>query len=168
MRIPESRLKILREHVRAESEHDMDALLDGMTADCFNDVVCVPQPFVGPAQVAERYRKHWEGFPDFKVRVRRVLSVDQNCIVTENEWRGTHLGPFLGFPPTGKRVRVRALVAWHFREDKLWGETIFFDMGSILQQLGGRATVEPGQPAPQAETVSTADAPLIGWGEPFA
>jgi steroid delta-isomerase-like uncharacterized protein len=111
-----------------------------MTSNCFNDVACVPKPFVGPKKVAERYRKHWAGFPDFKVRVKRILAADKKCIVTENEWRGTHLGKFLGLNPTGKRVRVRALVAWHFKGNKLWGETVFFDMGSIQKQIGANVT----------------------------
>jgi hypothetical protein len=33
------RMAILREPIRAESVHDMDALIGGMTSDCFNDVV---------------------------------------------------------------------------------------------------------------------------------
>ena len=136
MRIPKKRLAVLREHINAESSHDMKALLEGMTSDCFNDVVCVSKPFVGPKRVAERYRKHWAGFPDFKVRVKRFLAADEKSIVTENEWRGTHLGKFLGLEPTGRRVRVRALVVWHFRGNKLRGETVFFDMGSIQKQLG--------------------------------
>jgi steroid delta-isomerase-like uncharacterized protein len=138
MRIPKKRLAVLREHIDAESSHNMKALLDGMTSDCFNDVVCVPKPFVGPKKVAERYRKHWAGFPDFNVRVKRFLAADEKCIVTENEWTGTHLGKFLGLEPTGKRVRVRALVVWHFRGNKLWGETVFFDMGSIQKQIGAQ------------------------------
>src|ERR1700720_399824 len=86
MPISAKRMAILREHVRAESVHDMDALIGGMTADCFNDVVGAPEPFVGPTQTAERYRKHWEGFPDFTVRVRRILCADESCVVTENGW----------------------------------------------------------------------------------
>ena len=39
MHISAKRLAILREHIRAESAHDMDALIGGMTSDCFNDVV---------------------------------------------------------------------------------------------------------------------------------
>jgi steroid delta-isomerase-like uncharacterized protein len=141
MPVSRKQRRILREHIKAESEHDVSALLDGMTANCFNDVVCVAKPFVGPAKVAERYLKHWEGFPDFRVRVRRFLCAEKNCVVTENEWSGTHRGMFLGLPPTGKRVRVRAIVAWHFKAGKLRGETVFFDMGSILKQIGGHAVV---------------------------
>jgi steroid delta-isomerase-like uncharacterized protein len=97
----------------------------------------------GPEQTAERYRKHWEGFPDFTVRVRRVLCADESCVVTENEWRGTHLGTFLGWPATGKPVRMRAIVVWHFKGDELWGETIFFDNASLLQQIGAKIDIPP-------------------------
>lgn len=90
MRIPKKRLAVLQEHIQAERSHDIKSLLDGMTSDCFNDVACVSKPFIGPKKVAERYRKHWAGFPDFEVRVKRILAADEKCIVTENEWSGTH------------------------------------------------------------------------------
>ena len=77
MKVSEKRMAVLRDHIRAESEHDMQALLAGMTSDCFNDVVGVAEPFVGPEQTAERYRNHWKGFPDFTVRVRRILCSDE-------------------------------------------------------------------------------------------
>src|SRR6516165_2058673 len=141
MTLRSQRLAEIREHIKAESSHDMKALLAGMTSDCFNDVAAVPKPFRGPKRVAERYRKHWAGFPDFKVRVKRLLAVGESTIVTENEWSGTHLGKFLGYPPTGKYVRVRALVVWHFKGKRLWGETVFFDMGSLLKRIGARISI---------------------------
>jgi steroid delta-isomerase-like uncharacterized protein len=141
MSLRAQRLAEIRDHIKAESTQDMKALLDGMTGDCFNDVASVPKPFKGPKRVAERYSKHWAGFPDFKVRVKRLLAVGSNTIVTENEWSGTHLGRFLGYPPTGKHVKVRALVVWHFKGKKLWGETVFFDMGMILKKIGARITI---------------------------
>jgi steroid delta-isomerase-like uncharacterized protein len=141
MTLQNQRLAEIREHIKAESSHDMKALLAGMTSDCFNDVAAVPKPFRGPKRVAERYQKHWAGFPDFKVRVKRLLAVGENTIVTENEWSGTHLGKFLGYPPTGKYVKVRALVVWHFKGKKLWGETVFFDMGRVLNKIGARITI---------------------------
>jgi steroid delta-isomerase-like uncharacterized protein len=145
MQIPKKRLAVLREHIKAESSHNIKELLEGMTSDCFNDVCCVPKPFVGPERVAERYLNHWAGFPDFKVRVKRFLAADAKCIVTENEWSGTHKGMFLGLRPTGKHVRVRALVVWHFRGNKLWGETVFFDLGSIQKQIGAKVAGSAGR-----------------------
>ena len=167
MKISEKRMAVLREHIRAESEHDMEALLASMTVDCFNDVVGVPRPFVGPEQTAERYRKHWEGFPDFTVRVRRILSADESCVVTENEWRGTHLGTFLGWPATGKPVRMRAIVVWHFKGDDLWGETIFFDNASLLQQIGASIDIPAAASEMKPAAFKLDDPPLVGHGEKF-
>ena len=167
MPISAKRMAILREHVRAESEHDIDALIGGMTPDCFNDVVGALEPFVGPLQTAERYRKHWEGFPDFTVRIRRILCADEWCVVTENEWRGTHLGTFLGWPATGRPVRMRAIVVWHFKRDALWGETIFFDNASLLKQIGAQIEIplptDTGKPG--ASTLD--DPPFLGHGQAF-
>ena len=167
MKISAKRMAVLREHVRAESEHDMKTLIAGMTSDCFNDVAGVPKPFIGAVQTAERYRKHWEGFPDFTVRVRRVLCADESCVVTENEWRGTHLGTFLGWPATGKPVCMRAIVVWHFKGDELRGETIFFYNASLLQQIGAKIDIPPPSGGMKPATFKLDDPPLIGHGEKF-
>ena len=50
MLISAKHMAILREHVRAESVHDIDALIGGMTPNCFNDIVGAPEPFVGPSK----------------------------------------------------------------------------------------------------------------------
>jgi steroid delta-isomerase-like uncharacterized protein len=167
MQISAKRLETLREHIRAESEHDMETLIKGMTTDCFNDVAGSPKPFVGPEQTAERYRKHWEGFPDFSVRVRRVLCSDENTVVTENEWRGTHLGTFLGWPATGKPVRMRAIVVWHFKGDDLWCETVFFDNASLLKQIGATIDVPAPSGSMKPAIFKLDDPPLVGHGTPF-
>src|ERR1700751_2559996 len=88
MSLRSQRLAEIREHIKAESSHDMNALLAGMTSDCFNDVAAVPKPFRGPKRVAERYRKHWAGFPDFTVRVKRLLAVGENATLPKMSGAG--------------------------------------------------------------------------------
>lgn len=129
-------LKTIREHIKQESTQDLQGLLEGMTKDCVCAVNVAPRPCVGPKAVADRYLKQWEGFPDFKVRVRRVVTVGRNYVVTENEWRGTHRGHFFGIAPTGKRARVRACVLWEFRGKKLKAEYVYYDLATVLKQLG--------------------------------
>ncbi len=167
MPISAERMAILREHVRAESDHEIDALIGGMTSDCFNDVVGASEPFVGPTQTAECYRTHWAGFPDFTVRVRRILCADEACVVTENEWRGTHLGTFMGWPATGKPVVMRAIVVWHFKGDALWGETIFFDNASLLKQIGAQIEVPSPTGANNPAAFTVDDTPFLGHSEAF-
>lgn len=131
-----ARRKVIREHIRQESTQDLKGLLAGMTRDCVCAVNISPRPFVGPKAVADRYLQQWRGFPDFKVRVRRIVVEGPNYVVTENEWRGTHRGPYFGIPPTGKRARVRACVLWEFRGRRLRAETVYFDLATVLTQIG--------------------------------
>ena len=98
---------------------------------------------------------------------RRILCADESCVVTENEWRGTHLGTFLGWPPTGKPVRMRAIVVWHFKGDALWGETIFFDNASLLEQIGAQIGIPPATGAMEPAAFTLVDPPLFGHGEAF-
>jgi hypothetical protein len=63
---------------------------------------------------------------------------------------------------------MRAVVVWHFKGDDLWGETIFFDNASLLQQIGASI----GIPRPTGEMKPASfkldDPPLVGHGQQFA
>jgi steroid delta-isomerase-like uncharacterized protein len=131
-----ARRKVIREHIRQESTQDLEGLLAGMTKDCICAVNISPRPFVGPKAVADRYLAQWRGFPDFKVRVRKIVAEGGNYVVTENEWRGTHRGPFFGIPSTGKKAKVRACVLWEFRGARLRAESVYYDLATVLSQLG--------------------------------
>jgi steroid delta-isomerase-like uncharacterized protein len=131
-----ARRKVIREHIIQESTQDLKGLLAGMTKDCVCAVNISPKPFVGPKAVADRYLQQWRGFPDFKVRVRRIVAESGDFVVTENEWRGTHRGPFFGFAPTGKKAKIRACVLWEFRGARLHSESVYFDLATVLTQVG--------------------------------
>jgi steroid delta-isomerase-like uncharacterized protein len=127
----------IREHLRAESSQDLAALLDGMTDDCFNLVMCDPvRLYSGPEAVARRYRGLWSALPDLSVRLRRVLSVEQDLAVTEHTLSGTQLGSLYGVPSTGKRVEVDTVVVWEFQGNRIRGETVYFDLATMLRQVG--------------------------------
>lgn len=125
------------QHLRAESEQDLEALLAGMTDDCYNVVVCDPSPFYrGPEEVASRYRGLWAAFPDLEVKLRRVVAIEGDTAVTEHTLSGTHLGPLFGFPPTGRKLSVDTCVVWDFVGTKVRGETVYFDLATLLRDAG--------------------------------
>jgi steroid delta-isomerase-like uncharacterized protein len=132
----DARRKVIREHIRQESTQDLEGLLAGMTKDCVCAVNISPKPFVGPKAVADRYLQQWRGFPDFTVRVRRIVAEGENYVVTENEWRGTHRGPFFGISATGKKAKIRACVLWEFRGSRLRSESVYYDLATVLTQIG--------------------------------
>jgi steroid delta-isomerase-like uncharacterized protein len=124
-------------HLAAETAHDLDALLEGMTDDCFNLIVPDPHPlYAGPTEVARRYRGLWATFPDLNVHMRRVVSVQDNVAVSEHTLSGTHIGSLFGVPGTGKHVEVDTAVVWDIVDGRIRGETVYFDVATMLRQIG--------------------------------
>jgi steroid delta-isomerase-like uncharacterized protein len=144
--MPERREAMVAEihsHLSAESTQDLEALLTGMTEDCYNLVMCDPSPlYQGPEAVARRYRGLWAALPDLQVRLRRVVAVGRELAVTEHTLSGTHHGPLFGVAPTGCRVQVDTVVIWEFAGERIRGETVYFDLATMLRQVG--ALVLPG------------------------
>jgi steroid delta-isomerase-like uncharacterized protein len=130
-------LREIEEHLRAESSQDLQALLEGMTEDCYNIVKCDPEPiYDGPEAVARRYQALWAALPDLDVRLRRLVAVDGDRVVTEHTLSGTHLGTLFGVAPTGLPVQVDTAVVWELRDGRIRGETVYFDLATILRQVG--------------------------------
>jgi SnoaL-like polyketide cyclase len=51
--------------------------------------------------------------------------------------RGTHLGGWRGLPATGRRVEFPLCGVYTFdADDRLAGERIYYDRGTVLRQLG--------------------------------
>lgn len=134
---PEAIIAEINAHLAAENAQDLDALLEGMTDDCFN--LIVPDPhglYAGPEEVAHRYRGLWATFPDLKVQMRRIVSVQENSAVSEHTLSGTHIGSLFGVPGTGKHVEVQTAVIWDVVDGRIRGETVYFDGATMLRQTG--------------------------------
>jgi steroid delta-isomerase-like uncharacterized protein len=133
----------IKSHLTAESTQDLEALLAGMTEDCYNLVICDPSPmYRGAEAVARRYRGLWTAFPDLEVELRRIVALEDDVAVTEHTLSGTHGGPLFGFPPTRRRVQVETVVIWEFVGERIRGETVYFDLATMLRQVGALALPE--------------------------
>jgi hypothetical protein len=63
---------------------------------------------------------------------------------------------------------MRAIVVWHFKGDDLWGETIFFDNASLLQQSGASIGFPRSTEKMKPASFKLDDPPLVGRGQKFA
>ena len=74
--------------------------------------------------------------PDLEIEVQR-RHVTDDAILVEVMIRGTHLGGWRGLPPTGRRVEFPLCGVYTFdADDRLAGEKIYYDRGTVLRQLG--------------------------------
>ena len=94
----------------------------------------------GAANGHEGFRRVLEGFlqgfPDLHLKIQFMVA-DGAKLVVYIETTGTHLGPFMGAPATGKRFKANGTDIFEFNEAGLvshhWGT---FDVLGVMLQLG--------------------------------
>ena len=83
-------------------------------------------------------------FHDMHWTVQEMVAEGEK-VVTRFSWTGTHRGPFLGIPATGRSVEVKGVVIDRLEDDKMADSRLLMDTMSLMQQLG---VIPP--PAPPA------------------
>ena len=77
--------------------------------------------------------------PDVKGTVTNAVA-GGSTVVLEVTWQGTHTGPLTGpsgtLPATGKRQETRSGWILDFEGDKIKESRHYFDMLSLMKQLG--------------------------------
>ena len=125
---------VRRNTEKVQGEGDF-ALFDELFADDFVDHT--PQPGTTPDKAGVRvlYTRLREAFPDFRPEIR-WQTVEGDLVTTYKIYHGTHLGEFLGVPPTGRTIQFETVDAMRVRHGKItehWGVANLF---SVMQQLG--------------------------------
>jgi steroid delta-isomerase-like uncharacterized protein len=75
------------------------------------------------------------GFPDVHIEPGEYLHTD-DAVFVEVTLGGTHQGEWAGIPATGKSASVRIACLYEFEEDRLVCERVWFDLATVLRQLG--------------------------------
>jgi steroid delta-isomerase-like uncharacterized protein len=94
-----------------------------------------PDQAKGPEGYIQFFSAFRTGFPDLAVAVDHLV-VDDDNVAMAYTVTGTHLGPFFGIPPTGKKMKARGMQIARFQNGKIierWGSS---DELGILKQLG--------------------------------
>lgn len=74
-------------------------------------------------------------FPDFTSRIE-LMAAEGDRVAVRAVHTGTHSGPFLGVPATGRKVTVTATGIFTCKDGKLVENRVVFDAYGLLQQLG--------------------------------
>jgi steroid delta-isomerase-like uncharacterized protein len=116
------------------TRHNLAALDEIFHADYVEDD---PPPGMGPGlEGLRQWLAMWiEAFPDVRWTVEEQIA-DQDRVWSRSTWHGTHQGPFLGVPATGKSVTVAAWTIDRFEAGKIAESRIIMDALGMMQQLG--------------------------------
>jgi steroid delta-isomerase-like uncharacterized protein len=95
--------------------------------------------YSGRDGVRSFYEQLMRALPDVEIAVQ-CRHVAEEAILVEVVIRGTHLGGWRGLPATGRRVEFPLCGVYTLDAldagDRLAGERIYYDRGSVLRQLG--------------------------------
>ena len=131
-----ARIAIVEQHVRLENEHDLEGVLRTFGESAQYDDEAWGEHYEGGNGVRLFYEQLMRALPDLQIEIQR-RHVSDDSILLEVMIRGTHLGGWRGLPATGRRVEFPLCGVYTFdADDRLSGERIYYDRGTVLRQLG--------------------------------
>ena len=103
--------------------------------DCVDDIVAIGE-FQGREAIREFYDEMFRAFPDFEIRVERIIGDDSGAAV---RWvaSGTFTGaPFQGIRPTGRRIELPGVDYMEISDGLITRNTIFYDGAAFAREIG--------------------------------
>jgi steroid delta-isomerase-like uncharacterized protein len=133
MGLRETREQIVREHMESENRHEFDVTMSTFHHPRY-EIIPTGDVYDGEEAVAAYFQETRAAFPDQRNELIALHHSD-DAVIAEFWLRGTHEGPLRGFEPTGRSFECRCAAFFLFEEDRLVGERVYFDAGTILAQL---------------------------------
>lgn len=134
----DERLTVVRRHLDAENNYRLKETLDTLTPDCVFEDMALGERVEGHAGATEYYERWWHAFPDLTWHpVRRYMT--EAGLISEVIARGTHRGDFYGLEPTGRGIELAVVIIVDFRDGRMSGERLYYDIATLLRQLGARS-----------------------------
>jgi steroid delta-isomerase-like uncharacterized protein len=118
----------------SENRHEFDVTMGTFHHPRY-ELIATGEVYDGEAEVREYFAETRRAFPDQR-NEPIALHHSDDAVIVEFILLGTHEGSFRGLPPTGRAFECRMTAFFLFDEDRLVCERVYFDVATILRQLG--------------------------------
>jgi steroid delta-isomerase-like uncharacterized protein len=125
---------IVVEHMESENVHDFATTMGTFHHPRY-EIIPTGDVFDGAEEVAAYFEETRIAFPDQRNELITMHHAD-DAVIIEFWLRGTQRGPLRSLPATNRAFEVRTVAVFVFDEDRLVCERAYFDMLTILRQLG--------------------------------
>ena len=109
--------------------------MDELVLEDFVELDPLPGQSQGREGLQEVIRQMRGAFPDMHWVIEEMIG-EGDKVCTRFAWTGTHRGPFVGVPATGRRVTVKGVVIDRLQSGKMADSRILMDTLGMMQQLG--------------------------------
>lgn len=89
----------------------------------------------GPEGVAKQLDRFYRAFPDLKFQPEETI-LENNRVALYWSARGTHQGPLLNIPPSGRRVHVHGVSMIRIENSRIIRGVHMWDMAALLRAIG--------------------------------
>lgn len=89
----------------------------------------------GPEAMKDHIAGWIASFPDLHFSIEQMLS-EGDRVVTQLLMEGTHQGPWMGIPASGKKVQIRMVTIHRVVKGKIVEDWVLVESLGFLQQLG--------------------------------
>lgn len=124
---------IVRRHMESENTHDYEVTLATFSHPRY-ELIATDRVHDGETEVRDYFRETRTAFPDQRNELISLRHAD-DAVIVEFWLMGTHQGPLMGVPPTGKAFRARMTAFFIFDDQGIVCERVYFDSQTILRQL---------------------------------
>jgi steroid delta-isomerase-like uncharacterized protein len=133
MSLQENKSLVLRFIEEVQNQHNL-ALIDELYSPDFVDHSGMSgSPGIDGTKAF--FTMMFAAFPDMHMEIHQQLA-EGDQVMTYKTFHGTHQGPLMSIPPTGKQVSVDVMDILTIREGKIAEHWTVSDMLGLLQQLG--------------------------------
>jgi steroid delta-isomerase-like uncharacterized protein len=139
---PEDKKAIVRRFVdEVQTAHRLDVMDDLLSSDFVDHMAGSRPPYIEGAK--RLFTTLFTALPDLRATIHEQ-TVDGDMVWTRKEFQGTHLGPLMGLPPSGKAVSFEAIEILRIADGKIVEHWAVSDMLSLLQQIGALPSPDRG------------------------
>jgi len=136
---PQAMIDAAKASIVAYNEKNWNNVRNALTSDALYDEVATQRKIQGLDQVIQCWEGWARALPDSKATFHTAIA-SGNMVCVELSWRGTHTGP-LELPTgtvaaTNRSIDLRGCQVFQMLENKAQIIRHYFDMASMLQQLG--------------------------------
>ena len=137
--VQQDAIKVVRESIEAFNAGDTKRFSNTLSSDAVYEEFATQRRVSGRDEIVKAVMGWRQAFPDAKGAISHIVA-SGNTVTMEITWEGTQRGPLVGaagtIPATGKRVKVPAAQVVIVEGGKLKSTRHYFDMMTLMQQLG--------------------------------
>ena len=134
--------RLWQKHVLAENRRSIQGLLDTLCDEPVYKIMATGEEHRGRDAVASFYLGLFEAVPDATFDLINVY-IGEAGVVEESVLRGTHQGKWMGVEPAGMKIELPLTIVFPMQDGAILGERLYFDLATLVRQLGGRAEINP-------------------------